>query len=277
VRRPYGRLAVLLVLAFASEAPAAPAAATAQRREVYVPQWKVGQAWVVELEPRDPLALSRFPWEPPKARRKTDRVRFRFVVDKVQDAKGLRLFLVKVRGLGGVSSEADVVFGGQRSAGGVKSLFVLKAEYRYRVKGLVNQVRRDYNRQSTAPFPVVNDVNNVPVDFPYLYRDHGVDPAKPADGFFKEFDAVESVGGDLRSRAMRQTVLFPPPKVKLPVPSKLVMDSDRHQDIYLKALSSGAVVRFVFHPAYPWPVYAEGPRGRSWLVEVEKGERGKKP
>lgn len=270
MRRPLGALRALCVLLCYPTWLLAVAGPPA--REVYVPLWSTGDGWIVEAEISDVRAEAGSGDERRLRPQRSTRMRFAFRVEKVADVGRLRFYSVVVRQVEGGATGAELVFGGEKDGPGVKSLFLVKAVYTYPVKDKVNRVRRDYNKMSTGPFPVFNDVNGVPSDFPYLYKDHGVDPGNTkASGFWKSFQATSTLGGDLRSHAARQTVLFPPLRLKLPAACPLPRDRVRDQEVYLQALPRGPVVRLVFNPAYPWPVYVEGPRGRSHLVKVEKG------
>jgi hypothetical protein len=225
---------------------------------------------VVECDLYEPQTAGVAPWLTGHKRRSFPRCRFRFTVDRVADSGGVRLVSVRARGTRpGLKTAADLVFAGELGTGGrVKSLALYKAEYRVPVGSGVSVVRRDYNRQANEPFPVLNDVNVVPCDFPCLAMADmpGAGPVK--DGIWKEFAASDVVDGDRRSRAVRQTIVFATEKVRFGEQYRVPVERSLNQDVYLKALhGQGNGVRLVFNPRHPWPVYGEGPRGRFWLVE----------
>jgi len=239
---------------------------------VYVPQWRVGQSWTVECDVPDPLVAKIPPWIDGRKLGTARRPRWVFTVEKVSDlTPKLRLFKIVVRGPDpGVRSSADLVFGGRIETGGrIGSLYLYKAEYRYPAGKSVNTVRKDYNRMSAGPFPVTNDVNDIPCDFPYLDITFNPGPDAKADGVWREFKATDVVEGDLRSRSVRQTILFATSKMQMGERIKVPIQRELNQDVYMRHLGSrgNETVRLVFNPAFPWPIYGEGPRGKFWVVK----------
>lgn len=236
--------------------------------KLFVPQWKIGMTWTVECDVPDPLVAGVPPWVGGRKRRQGPTPQFVFRVDRAADVGSLRLFSVIVKaGSADQRTGADLVFAGERGADGrMTSLFLYKAQYKVPLGDGVSVIRRDYNAQAKAPFPVINDDNAVPCDFPMLSLDmfgHGGN----RDGVWKEFQAAELVEGDLRSRAVRQTIIFASDKMQFGERLKVKAPRAECVDVFLKLLSgAGQSVRLVFHPDHPWPVYGEGTKGRFWLL-----------
>jgi hypothetical protein len=233
-----------------------------------IPQWKPGMTWTVECDIPDALVAEVPPWVGGRKRRSGPQPQFVFTVERAADVGSMRLFSVVVKaGAADQRTGAELVFGGERGADGrMNSLFLYKAAYRIPTGDGVSVIRRDYNTQAKAPFPVFNDDNAVPSDFPML----SIEMAKhdgSKDGVWKEFQAAELVEADLRSRAVRQTIVFATDKMQFGERTKVNAPRSECVDVFMKLLSgSGQAVRLVFHPAYPWPVYGEGNKGRFWLL-----------
>ncbi|MBI4864789.1 MAG: hypothetical protein HY815_31715 [Candidatus Riflebacteria bacterium] len=238
--------------------------------KIYVPQWKKGDTWTVECDMPDALVAKRPPWLDNRKPNSSRHPRWVFTVDKLADMGRFRLISVQVRRDDPKArSSADLVFSGRLDAAGLlASLFLYKAVYRYPAGVEVNSIRKDYNRQSNGPFPVINDETDAPTDFPCL---NVVDSPADAsgDGIWKEYQATDLVDKDLRSRSVRQTTIFATAKMQFGEQIKVPVDRSLNQDVYMKLLhaSGNYTVRLVFNPAYPWPVYGEGPKGRYWLVK----------
>lgn len=247
--------------------PPAERPAAAAPAKLFIPQWKPGMTWTVECDVPDALVAGVPPWIGGRKRRQGPQPQFVFTVERAADVGHLRLFSVVVKaGAADQRTGAELVFAGERGADGkLTSLFLLKAEYRVPTGTGVSVIRREYNKQAKGPFPVLNDDSVVPSDFPVLsmeFAGHG-----GQDGFWKEFQAAERVEGDVRSRAVRQTILFASDKMQFGERLKVNAPRAECVDVFMKLLFGAQHnVRLVFHPAYPWPVYGEGTKGRFWLL-----------
>ena len=241
-----------------------------QGQQVYIPQWKVGESWSVECDVPNFLLAKTPPWISNRKMGQDPRPRWTFRVEKMTDVGGkLRLFFVRASGsVPTMKAGADLVFAGRiEPSGKVGSLFLYKAEYRYPMGQGVNTLRKDYNKQSAGPFPVINDSNDIPSDFPYLDATFAPAGSNKVDGVWKEFVATDIVAGDLRDRSVRQTIVFEPSKMQFGEELKVPVDRSLNQDVYMKLLGQRHTIRLVFNPSYPWPVYGEGPRGKFWFVK----------
>lgn len=239
---------------------------------IYVPQWKKGQSWTIEVDAVDPITSNTEPWVTGRRPNAVPRDKWIFTVARAEDVKGLRMFLVQVRSPDPkATTTADLVFAGTPDGPDrMRSLFVLKGEYKYPTIAGVQTITKHYNRQSTGPFPVINEANGLMTDFPYLDSDQSVVGAdgKLLDGVWKEYTASEVVGQDRIGRSTRQTIILKTEKIKFGEILKVKANPKANQDVYIRQIDSGsrAGSRLVFNRAFPWPVYGEGPRGRFWLL-----------
>ena len=250
--------------------PSSPQPSFAPPAHFHVPVWKQGQSWSVECDYPDQLGARTPPWLSGRQRKGAPHPRFTFTVDRIADAGALRLYSVQVRPeKQDQKTTADLVFAGERTgSGGLSSLFLMKAIYKG-ATGTGTQVdRRDYNAQAKEPFPVINDVNGIPSDFPMLSEAELSRSDGKLDGVWKEYQAFEALEGDRHSRAVRQTILFASDKMQFGERLKVNVPRAECVDVFMKLLSARGndTTRLVFHPSYPWPVYGEGPKGRFWLL-----------
>lgn len=250
--------------------PTGPMPPVAPPARLGIPQWKQGMSWQIEVDVPDGLNAGTPPWVGGHKRRSGVRPRYSFRIDRVGDAGALRLFSVQVRPVNEEQkTSADLVFAGLRNPDGtLASLFIMKGLYRMPTGTGVSQVRRDYNKEAKAPFPVINNVNGLPTDYPFLSTDELGRHDGKIDGVWKEYTAVEVVEGDKRDRSVRQTILFASDKMQFGEKPKVNAPRKECVDVFMKILSSpgNETTRLTFHPAYPWPVYGEGPKGRFWLL-----------
>jgi hypothetical protein len=233
-----------------------------------IPQWKPGMSWRIECDFPDPQTAAIPPWISGHKRRTAPQPQYLFTVERAADVGALRLFSVIVKPQSpDQKTGAELVFGGERAADGtVKSLFLMKALYKVPVAGGSANVRRDYNKQAKEPFPVLNDDNQIPTDFPMLSAELAKHDGTK-DGVWKDYQAAEVVEGDRRSRAVRQTYMFASDKMQFGERYRVKAERKECVDVFLKMLAApGHGMRLVFHPAHPWPIYGEGQKGRFWLL-----------
>ena len=250
--------------------PSSPQPPFAAPARLTIPTWRQGQSWSIECDYPDGLGAGTPPWVSGHQRRSTVHPRFTFTVDRVADSGPLRLFSVQVRpGSQSQRTSADLVFAGQRlKDGNMASLFLMKGLYKVPVAMGTTATRRDYNEESKGPFPVINDVSGIPCDFPVLNQADLAGHDAKQDGIWKEYEAAEAMEGGVRSRSVRQTILFASDKMQFGERVKVAAPRAECVDVFMKLLHAAGneTVRLVFHPAYPWPVYGEGPKGRFWLL-----------
>ena len=250
--------------------PTAPPPPVKPAAHLFIPQWKTGLTWTIECDFPDGLTAGTPPWVTGQKRNSVQHPRFQFTVDKQADYGKLRLFMVKVTPVGSNrATSADLVFAGEKKDdGSVVSLFLMKGLYRLATGSNVASTRRDYNAESKGPFPVINEENGIPTDFPFLSYAEVAGHDGKGDGFWKEYQAAQAIEGDRRSRAVRQTILFASDKMQFGEKYKVSVRRAECFDVFMKMLNSpgNETVRLVFNPAYPWPVYGEGSKGRFWLI-----------
>lgn len=275
VRRTVELLLVLSVFAAISTV-----ARGATDARVYIPHWEQGMTWSVELEPTE-LPNTGFDPTPPNPLEKPvagPGVVWKFEIEKVVDVNPkARLYQMKVRQKDESSmTSADLVFAGELDdAGRMIALYVVKADYRYPVKGDETEIRRDYNKMSNGPFPVINDVNSVPCDFPYFYVPDATQDLTKSDGIWKEFKYERGLYEEVYLYTVRQTILLNAEKVVRPDVYKVEVDRTKNQDVYIRLKPDEHVVRLVFNSDHPWPVFGEGPKGRFWLLPDGDGKKPK--
>lgn len=250
--------------------PTGPMPPTAPPARLSIPQWKQGQTWQIEVDVPDGLHAGTPPWVTGHKRKSAIRPRYVFKVDRVADGGALRLFSVQVRPADETQkTSADLVFAGLRKKDGtLGSLFIMKALYKMPIStGVVSTVRK-YNEEAKGPFPVINNVNGLPTDYPFLSEEELSRHDGKLDGVWKEYEAFEQIEGDKRDRSVRQTILFASDKMQFGEKPKVEVQRKDCVDVFMKVLSSpgNETTRLTFHPAYPWPVYGEGPKGRFWLI-----------
>lgn len=250
--------------------PASPQPPIAPPAQLQVPQWKQGMKWSIEVDVPDGLSAGKPAWVDGHKPKSLPRQKWNFLVDRVAEAGALRLFSVQVRPANEEQkTQADLVFAGLRNKDGVvESLFVMKAQYKVPTVAGVVTTRRDYNKEAKGPFPVINNVNGIPTDYPFLDLKELQRHDGKLDGVWKEYPAIEVVEGDKRDRTVRQTIMFASDKMQFGEKLKVTAARKECVDVFMKVLSSpgNETVRLSFHPAFPWPVYGEGPKGRFWLL-----------
>jgi hypothetical protein len=239
--------------------------------ELYVPQWKLNQSWTVEADPPPMRTDKRNPWDAGHKPANAPTPRWIFTVDRMKDVKGRRLMSVKVRSDNPKEkTAAELVFIGNLGAGGhLESLFLYAAEFHFPSGDALVKSRVDYAKASSAPFPVLCDMTPIPCDFPFLHPATMRPPSAAADGLWREFNVTTVSDHDRRNASVRQTIIFNPGKLRFGEVVRVTADASKNQDIYMKQLSPAGVpgLRLVFNPAFPWPIYGEGPKGRFWLTK----------
>jgi len=263
-----GRSTAILVLVLALSGTA-----LAVNEEFFVPQWRVGDRWLVKTE-RTSLAARNVAQETG-----TSSLWIFKVVglrDELVQGRDVRFIHIMARNWKTPpAEEAGLLFAGRLNAtrNRVIALSLVRAAFRQQDG---TTVERFYNKNSPGPHPVIGDASPIPTSFP-LFLDGGLVGRRTGGGSTVElgrvFPVTEQIGTLPFARDVIQQVDVPVTVDPGAVRTVVSADDLRQAcQVTITRPDDNARVVQVWHRSQPWFVYDETGTSRSWLVRVHPAE-----